>query len=295
MKLLHPKWIYLFILSLIWGSSFILIKKGLEGLTPMQLGAVRIIFTAIFLFAVGFKKIKTISVKDWKWVVLTGLLGTFFPVFLFAFAETDIDSSVASILNSLVPLNTIIIGFLVFKIGSTKKQVFGVFVGLIGAVMLIMNGASLNPDQNYLYASFVIIATFTYAASVNILKHHLQSMNALTIAVGNFAAIIIPAIIVLISTGFFKEEVLKNENLKPALAYMLILSLFGTAIAKVMFNKLVQVATPVFASSVTYLMPIVAVFWGVLDEESFSWIQGIASIIILLGVYLSHKKQRQKS
>lgn len=139
------KWVYLIVLSLIWGSSFILIKKGLVGLTPMQLGAIRIIFTGTFLFIIGFKRVKEIRNKEWKGIILTGLLGTFFPAFLFAFAETEIDSSIASILNSLVPLNTIIIGFLIFKMKSSKRQVMGVFVGLIGTIMLIMNGATLNP------------------------------------------------------------------------------------------------------------------------------------------------------
>lgn len=285
------KWVYLIILSLIWGSSFILIKKGLIGLTPVQLGAIRIIFTAFFLFIVAFNRIKSIKLREWKWVILTGLLGTFFPAFLFAFAETEIDSSVASILNSLVPLNTIILGFFVFKITSTKRQVLGVFIGLLGTLFLILNGASINPNQNYLYVLFVIIATFMYAASVNILKRYLQHMNALTIAVGNFAAIIIPALVILAASGFFKTEVLQAPTLKPALFYMLILSLFGTAIAKVLFNKLVHIATPVFASSVTYLMTIVAVFWGVLDGERFGIIQGLATVIILLGVYLAHKRK----
>lgn len=285
------KWLYLVILSVIWGSSFILIKKGLIGLTPVQLGAIRIIFTSFFLFIVGFNRVRSIKIKEWKWVVLTGLLGTFFPSFLFAFAETEIDSSVASILNSLVPLNTIILGFFVFKITSTKRQVLGVFIGLLGTVLLILNGASINPNQNYLYVVFVIIATFMYAASVNILKRYLQQMNALTIAVGNFVAIVIPAFIILACSGFFTKEVLTAPTLKPALLYMVILSLFGTAIAKVLFNKLVHIATPVFASSVTYLMPIIAVFWGVLDGERFGVLQALATLIILIGVYLAHKRR----
>ncbi|OEK09438.1 permease [Flavivirga aquatica] len=291
MRANNLKWIYLIVLSLIWGSSFILIKKGLVGLTPIQLGAIRVIFTGIFLLIVGFNKIKSIKSEDWKWVTLTGFLGTFFPAFLFAFAETEIDSSIASILNSLVPLNTIILGAFVFKIGSTKRQVLGVLIGLLGAILLIMNGASVNTNQNYLYVSFVIIATFMYATSVNILKRNLQEMNALTIAVGNFAVIIIPAFIILLFSDFFNLEYLSTSEVKVSLLYMVLLSLFGTAIAKVLFNKLVHVATPVFASSVTYLMPVIAVFWGVLDGESFSFIQGVASAIILLGVYLSHKRK----
>ncbi|WP_203256131.1 DMT family transporter [Hyunsoonleella ulvae] len=285
------KWVYLIVLSIIWGSSFILIKKGLIGLTPVQLGAIRIIFTSFFLFIVGFKRVQHIKLKEWKWVILTGLLGTFFPAFLFAFAETEIDSSIASILNSLVPLNTIILGFFIFKITSTKRQVLGVFIGLIGTLLLVLNGASINPDQNYLYVILIIIATFMYAASVNILKRYLQHVNALTIAVGNFAVILIPALVILICSGFFKADVLSAPSLKPALFYMLLLSLFGTAIAKVIFNKLVHIATPVFASSVTYLMTIIAVFWGILDGEHFGFLQAIATLIILIGVYLAHKRK----
>lgn len=285
------KWVYLTVLALIWGSSFILIKKGLEGLTPVQLGAIRIIFTAIFLFIVAFKRVKSIASRDWKWIILTGLLGTFFPSFLFAFAETEIDSAVASILNSLVPLNTIVLGFIIFELKSNKQQILGVVIGLLGTLLLILNGASINPDQNYTYVVFVIIATFMYAGSVNILKRYLQHVNALTIAVGNFIIIVIPAFAILIFSGFFKADVLQAPTLKPALFYMVILSLLGTAFAKVLFNKLVQIATPVFASSVTYLMTVVAVFWGILDGERFGVFQAIATLIIFIGVYLANKRK----
>ena len=128
----NKKWLYLFILSLIWGTSYILIKKGLVGLTPLQLGAFRIVFTTIFLFLIGFKKLFKISKQQWGWVALSALLGTFLPVFLFAYAETQIDSSIASILNSLVPLFTIVLGFLLFKIAFTRNQIIGVVLGLLG-------------------------------------------------------------------------------------------------------------------------------------------------------------------
>ena len=129
------KWAYLIVLSLIWGSSFILIKKGLVGLTPMQLGALRVLITGIILVSVGYKSLRTISKSNWKWIVISGLLGTFFPSFLFAYAETEVDSSVASILNSLVPLNTILFGFALFKITTTKRQTFGVIIGFIGTAV----------------------------------------------------------------------------------------------------------------------------------------------------------------
>lgn len=290
MKTNSIKWAYLIVLSLIWGSSFVLIKKALVGVTPIQLGALRVIFTGFFLFIVGFNRIKTIQYKNWKWIGLTGVLGSFIPMFLFAFAETEIDSSVASILNSLVPLSTIVLGALIFKIKSTNLQILGVVIGLLGSVLLIVGGATINPNQNYFYAILVIIATTMYAANVNIIKRHLQDIKALTIAVGNFTVIIIPAIIILLCSGFFKKAVFFSPHFLPSMGYLLILSLFGTALAKVLFNKLVHIATPVFASSVTYLMPVIAIFWGVLDGESFSFFQFLASLVILLGVYLSNKR-----
>ena len=287
----HKKWLYLAILAIIWGSSFILIKKSLIGLTPYQLGALRILLSGFFILIVGYKGLKKVKIQDWKWLIISGFIGTFFPAFFFAIAETEIDSAIASILNSLVPLNTILFGFAVFKIASSKRQIFGVILGFIGTSILIGKGADLNPDQNYLFAGFVIISTVMYAFNVNIIKRYLQDVKPITIAAGNFAAIVIPAFIALLFTNFFSQETFNLPELKMALIYVTILSLFGTAIAKVLFNNLVQMATPVFASSVTYLMPIVAVFWGLLDGESFSAIQALATIIILLGVYLANKRQ----
>lgn len=290
MKNLNIKWVYLIILSIIWGSSFILIKKSLLGLTAYQLGALRTIITGVILLAVGFNKLKTIPKSKWKWLLVSGLLGSFFPAFFFAIAETEIDSAVASILNSLVPLNTILLGFAVFKITSTKRQVLGVIIGFVGTAILILKGAELNPNQNYLYAGFVIVSTIMYAANVNIIKRYLQNVKPLAIAAGNYVFIIIPALVILIYSDFFNSVTYNNPNFLSALLYVTILSVFGTAIAKVVFNKLVQISTPVFASSVTYIMPIVALIWGVIDGESFSFIQGLAALLILAGVYLSHKR-----
>lgn len=292
MKGINIKWAYLIALSLIWGTSFILIKKSLLGLTPFQLGALRTIVTGVFLLLAGYSSIKTITKSQWKWVALSGFLGSFFPSFFFAIAETEIDSAVASILNSLVPLNTILLGFAVFRIASTRRQILGVIIGFIGTAILILKGAELNPDQNYLFAGYVIASTIMYAANVNIIKRYLQQVKPLTIAAGNYVVITIPAIIVLVFTDFFNSETFENPNFSSSILYVVILSFFGTALAKVLFNKLVQISTPVFASSVTYLMPIVALIWGVLDGEGFSFLQGLATVIILIGVFLSHKRKQ---
>ena len=197
---------------------------------------------------------------------------------------------IISILNSLVPLNTILLGFAIFKIASTRRQIVGVIVGFIGTALLILKGAELNPQQNYLYAGFVVLSTIMYAANVNIIKKYLQDVKAITIAVGNFAAIFIPAFIVLIFSDFFSRKTFEGPDFIMSIVYITILSAFGTALAKVLFNKLVQMATPVFASSVTYLMTVVAMVWGLLDGEGFSMLQGMATVLILAGIYLANKR-----
>lgn len=292
MKNSQNKWFYLVLLSLIWGTSFILIKKSLLGLSAFQMGALRTIITGFFLFLVGYKRIKTISSSDWKWLALSGFLGSLMPAFLFAIAETEIDSAIASMLNSLVPIFTLIMGASIFHIKSTKRQLIGVMIGFVGTAVLIFQGAELNPDQNYLYVAFIIVATIMYAANVNIIKRNLQHVKPLTIAVGNYATIVLPAVLVLLFSGFFENERLNHPELKQSLIYVVILSFFGTAVAKVLFNKLVHMSSPVFASSVTYLMPVIALVWGVIDGEKFGGVQIIGSALILLGVYLAQRKNK---
>lgn len=288
MKLPQKKWIYLIVLALIWGSSFILIKKALIGLTPIQLGALRIIFAGVFLLIIGFKSLKKIQKRHWKWVLYSALFGTFFPAFMFAYAIKGIDSSIASILNSVTPFNALWVGLVFFGFLFNPKQLIGVLVGLVGTVLLIYQGAEMNPNQNYWYALLPIVSSIGYAFNVNIIKKHLQDLEPLAITTGNFVTIFIPALIVLASTSFFTEFQYTPES-KLSIMYILILAIMGTSLAKIMFNKLIHISSPVFSTSVTYLIPIVAVMWGVLDGEKLSVIQFFAGIIILLGVWLVNK------
>ena len=288
------KWFYLIALSLIWGSSFILIKKALVGLEASQLGSLRIIFSSIFIFLIAWRNIFSIKKIEWKWITISAFLGSFFPAFLFAFAEKEIDSSVASIINSIVPLNTLILGMIIFKIESTKRQIIGVLVGFFGTYLLISSGLKLNPDQNYNYAGLVILCSFLYALNVNIIKKYLQHLSALTITVGHFSAIILPAVLVFLFSDF-EFSSLEKDEVKTSIFYVFILALFGTALAKIIFNKLIKISSPVFASSVTYSMLIVSIFWGIVDGEKFSIYQIIATIIIVFGVILTNKKAKIKN
>jgi len=283
----QSRWFILILLALIWGSSFILMKKALIDLSPIQVGALRIIFTALTLFTVGFKNISKVNKTQWYYIAITAFLGTFFPAFMFAFAVQKIDSSIVSILNSLTPLNTLVVGTLFFGFSFLRKQIFGVIIGLIGASILILKGAELNPDQNYMYALLIVCASIGYAFNVNILKKHLNDLNALTIVTGNFAIIFVPALVILWWTDFF--ELAKIQQAQTSLFYLVLLSIFGTAMAKTLFNKLIQMTSPIFSSSVTYLIPFVAIFWGVLDGERLYFGQFLAGTLIMIGVYLTNK------
>ena len=282
------KWVYLMVLALVWGSSFILIKKGLIGLTALQLGSLRIIFAAVFLLLIGFKSLPKIPLHKWKFIALTSLFGTFIPAYLFAIAQTEIDSSVSSILNSLTPLNTLILGALVFGLQFKRNQIFGILIGLIGSALLILNGAIHHPEQNYYYAILVLIASICYAVNVNLIKKYLHDLSPLSITTGNFMVLFFPASLILFFSGFF--EVVHDVKVQEAVLFIMILGVVGTGIANILFFKLIQMSSPVFATSVTYLIPVVAFCWGLLDNEMLTPVQFFGAFIVLIGVYLSAKK-----
>ena len=284
------KWIYLLILSFVWGSSYILIKKALIGLSPLQVGSLRTIISTVLLLAIGYSSLKSIPKDKWKWILITGLV-SFIPPFLFAYAQTEIDSALAAILNSLTPLATLLIGVGFYRFKIDSKQISGVIIGLTGSVLLMYQGSVINPDQNLLYVFFIIFASILYALQVNLLKVHLQDVSAVAITVGNFI-FIFPLAVVIFFMSDYKQIDISNKDVKVALFCLIILSIVGTVFAKILFNKFVQIASPVFASSVTYILPIVALFWGLLDGEIFTLNQLFATLIILIGVYLANKKSK---
>jgi len=294
MTITIKKWVYLITLSIIWGSSYILIKKGLVGLTPLQLGSTRIIMTTVILMIFGWKQLQKIPKNAWKWIILTGFFGTFFPSYLFAFAETVIDSSVAAVLNGMTPLFTLILGLLFFNSSFKWMKIVGVLVGFGGTLVLVSNEFTMRSGLSSWYAFLVVAATLCYSINVNLIKHKLQGVPALAIALGNFIAIVIPAFVVLLFVDFPWTKIISSSEVSSSIGYILILSLFGTALAKVMFNELVSISTAVFSISITYLLPIVAIAWGIMDGEQFTLIQWLGCALILLGVYLITDKKRAK-
>ncbi|MGC6480204.1 MAG: DMT family transporter [Flavobacteriaceae bacterium] len=286
------KWVYLGVLSVIWGSSYILIKKGLVALSPLQLGSLRIIFTTIILCVVGFKHLGNVSPTQQKWLLLSGFTGTFFPSFLFSYSETVIDSSVAAVLNGMTPMFTLLVALLFYQKSLIWKQTIGIGVGFVGTLILVQDAFTFHLDHGG-YALLVILASICYALNANWIKYKLEGVSPMAIALYNFLWISIPAGLILLYDPIPIASVISDTVLQKSMGYILILSLVGTAFAKVLFNQLLTFSSTVFAVSITYLLPIVAIGWGVLDGESFGWVRWVGCLIILTGVFLVTEKKKE--
>jgi drug/metabolite transporter (DMT)-like permease len=283
-------WLVLILLGAIWGSSFILVKKGLLYFSSDELGALRIVISFLFLLPFAFKRIGSIKGKTWLILLLSGVIGNGAPAFLFAYAQTVIDSSVAGILNSLTPLFTVIVGIIAFNIKMKWFNYLGVLLGLVGASGLLAVSGSGDFSFRFSYAVYVLIATILYALNVNIIKFWLKDVDPISIVVFSLALIGLPVLMYLLFfTGFTETVAVGNEAYK-GIAYIAILAVGGTALALILFNKLIKKTDPVFASSVTYLIPVFAVIWGVIDGERFDATYVIWSLMILSGIVLVSSK-----
>lgn len=291
MRLPHIKWLYLTVLSIVWGSSYILIKWGLVALTPLQLGSLRLLITTIALLLVGYPSLRGLTRYHWKWLAITGYVGTFLPAFLFAFAQQHIESAVAAILNALTPLLTLIFGVLFFKIKVLRKQYLGVAIGLMGSIGLVLGGLSTSGILNPVYLLLIVMATCCYAINIHFLKIHLVQVGVMAITLGNFIFMAPVALIILLSSDFFSAKTFEHPEIYTSIGYITVLALAGSAFAKYLFNKFVKITSAIFASSVTYTLPIVALFWGISDGETITAFQLFSTVIILFGVYLSHQKK----
>ncbi len=287
---MHAKWtnwLVFALLALVWGSSFILMKEGLKSFSPYQVASLRMLSAGLILLPFAYKAIQLIPRAKMGLVLLTGFLGNFIPAFLFCIAETEIDSSLAGILNSLTPLFTIIVGVLFFKVNTSWVKVLGMIIGFIGLSFLLASGKDVSL-HNLSFAGLVLLATLLYGINVNLVGRYMQNLGSLNIASLAFAFLVIPSFAVLYFTGFFNYS-LHNPAVIKSLMASSILGIVGTSIATILFYFLVKRAGILFGSMVTYGIPIVAVGWGLIDGESLSFKQLICLGVILLGVYIVNR------
>jgi drug/metabolite transporter (DMT)-like permease len=291
----HLSWLILAALVVTWGSSFILIKRSLEYFSAIEVGALRVVITFLTLLPFALRKLKQISRNDFYWLSLSGVMGSLLPAFLFSIAQTGIDSATAGLLNSLTPLFTLIAGFLLFGLKPRLINVLGVFTGLAGAIGLISISGGNAFSFNLKYSSLIILATVFYAINVNLIKAKLRHIDSLTItSMTFFVAGIIASVILFTSTNIVSQFANDPKALR-GLLYIAILAVVGTALAMIAFNTLIKITSPIFASSVTYLIPIVALLWGIADGEYFSLKHLLWIAMIIGGVLLVNKKKRMLS
>jgi drug/metabolite transporter (DMT)-like permease len=293
----HPAlpWIMFIALAMIWGSSFILMKRGLQSFTYTQVGTMRVSIAALFMTVVGFRHFKNFRKKDLAALAIVGFLGNAIPYVLFPLAVNHLDSGVVGIINSLVPLFTVLIGGWFFGQKATGTQWQGVAVGLIGAAVLIlpvksMLSGAFQIEGELGYGLFGVLATLMYGTSVNTLKMKLPHLKAVTVTTLSLATAAPFTIGVSLASGV--TEVFKTDpNAWTNLGYVAVLGVIGSGVAVILFNRLIQMTTALFSSSVTYAIPVVAILWGIWDGEQILWNHLLGLGIIVTGIYLVNKRK----
>ncbi|PZR41642.1 MAG: EamA family transporter [Azospira oryzae] len=280
----------LLILSLIWGTSFILIKQGLKVFAPDEVAALRVSAASLFLLPVALIKLKELQKKDFPLILVSGLLGIFIPSFLFAYAQTKLDSSVAGILNTLSPLWTMVLGAIFFGQRFKGYAIIGIIIGFAGTIVLAISRAGGTLGGFNSYALFIVLACAFYGANLNWVKYKIHNIPSLTITSVSVLLIGPLAIVYLLGISDFTAKIGQVEGAWRAFGFVVLLGCMSTSIATALFNQLIKISTPLFASSVTYIMPIVAVMWGVLDGEQLIIGHFIGMVCILGGVYLANRK-----
>jgi drug/metabolite transporter (DMT)-like permease len=287
-------WIILIALALTWGSSFILMKRGMDVYSSEEVAALRIFIAFLFLSPLIFVHVKRSLAKHWKAFLGMGVLGNLIPAFLFTKAETGISSSLTGMLNSLTPLFTLLLGVVLFRAKTKWINVLGIFIGFVGAIGLLMVGKKEDMGNNLMFGLYVVIATICYALSVNIIKKELNEVNSVTASVWAMMFIGPVAGVYLFSATDFTSKLTTDPLAMQSLGYVSILAVFGTALSVIVFNILIRNTNTLFASSVTYLIPVVAMCWGIADGENMQLLHFLWIVFILLGVWLVNKKVAPK-
>ena len=282
-------WIILIILSVIWGSSFILIKRGLDAFSFEQVATLRIFIASIFLAVLGRKFYTNIPIKKLWPIFCTGVIGNGIPPFLFSKAQTYVDSGIVGVLNVLTPLFTILIGILFYNLKVKIINYLGVALGIIGTVYLLTPQSEQLNDKTLYFSIIAILGTVCYGWSANILKAHLEDLNAIQITTISFT-FIGPWAGIYLFCGNFLEIMQSHPKALSSFGSIVILAIMGSAIAVIAFNKLIKMTGPLFATSCTYIIPIIAIIWGISDKEIIAMHHIIGFIIILSGVYLVNKR-----
>jgi drug/metabolite transporter (DMT)-like permease len=290
----YLNWLLFITLSIIWGSSFILMKAGMNGLSSVQVASLRIVSAGMVLLPLAIRNIKKVPLKLYPAVFLSGTLGSLLPAYLFCIAEEVVDSSLAGMLNALTPIFVILTGLAFFQAQTNVRKVLGVCIAFFGCVIIFLGNATLMQDGHWGYVALIFFATISYGLNVNLVHRYLKDIPSLQIVSLAMAMIAIPAFVVLTCSHYFQKDLLGSAVVK-ATGFSFLLGIVGTSLANYLFYVLIKRAGTIFSSMVTYGIPFVAMLWGVIFKEQLTLLKIGGLIVILMGVYLANAPSRRGS
>lgn len=284
------QWLVLIICAFIWGSSFILMKKGLEAFSFYQVGAFRVLFSFILTLPLIYKHFRKINRGNISYLINVGVIGSGIPAILFPLGQTEISSSLAGMLNGLTPFFTLIIGLVFFNTKSSIIKIIGIILGLVGTAGLLFKGTNQILEGNIWYSFFIIAATLCYGININVVKFRLVGLSGPALTSLGFLFVGPIAGIYLLFSDF--SEASASPVFYQSLLFILLLAFLSSVIALILINILIKYVSTVFAASVTYIIPVFAILWGLLDGELFTLLQFLWIIVIMIGVYLVTKNNK---
>lgn len=277
-------------MALTWGTSFILIKRSLLTFTPLQIGSFRVAFSGVVMAFFGIPILRKLNKKEFLWMAIAGFFGIFTPMFMFPFAQTKVSSSLAGMINALEPIFTIVLGFILFGLRIKPHQILGAVIGFIGASTLLYFSEAGTDNTYIFYTLVMVLASLFYAVSALIVNVKLDHINSKSLTGGIYTIWMVPAWLLLVSSDFFGATDFSSQQTWESLGALGFLTIVSTTLAMFLFYKLIHETSAVFASTVSLIIPVVAVIWGIIDGETFLIWYALGGILILIGVYLIREK-----
>ena len=283
-------WGLLIFLSIIWGTSFILIKKSLLAFSPLEVAILRVGISGLAFAPFFIKYFKELDWNRWWFYLVISLTGSGIPAILYSTAQTELSSATCGVLNSMTPIFALLIGILVFKNKSTPLQMVGTFLGFVGVSFLILLDQPIEGSRNnsIFYGGLIILGTIMYGMNVNLIKAYFQNIRSIHLTTFSFFLLGLPVLFLIPFTPIIGKVIHHPQGVQSILS-VTALAVISTAFALIIFYKLVQDTSAVFGSSVAYFIPIVAILWGIFDGEFIGWMHIVSMLTILIGVYLIKK------
>lgn len=278
------QWAALVFLSIIWGTSFILMKNGLRSYTPLQIASLRMFIAFLFFTPLAWSAVKKLKKRHLPYILFISIIGNGVTAFMFALAQTEIKSSVAGMLNATTPLFTFLIGVAFYSLKTKLYKLLGLLIGLLGTVALLYFDSDISFSSSLIYPGLAIVATIFYSINVNMVKFNLKDLDGLTISILTFVFVGPLSLVIFLFTDF--NAVLTKPDFYFSTISIALLALFSSGLALIIFNILIKYTSTIFASTVTYLIPVVAILWGLFDGEIILLLQIIAVGVIIAGIYL---------